>query len=283
MTAIRTLTAEKKQIRLLRAIEMGNAACVDKVLKQGAVPCANGGCEIPLLEALRGGRPDLSITGMLLDAGADPNERRDSSSTVLTMAVEMANLELARQLLEHRADPNIDNGEPLLVAARNRDVAMVELLLAHGADPSLRGIFYFSTPLIAVCSVLHENPGDLQHNPAWSKHYFDIALHDTNHRKKKKGLEELYATFAGDAVMNIIQALLRSGADIDDCRTGTTAFHTAIQGDNLMAELCLINAGARDDVLDDKQRTPRDLYSAAETERGKIDFLRMADVLRNPT
>ena len=48
----------------------------------------------------------------------------------------------ARWLLEHGADPNLpwgaDAESPLHVAARRWDVAMVDLLLQHGADPHRR-------------------------------------------------------------------------------------------------------------------------------------------------
>lgn len=114
-------------------------------------------------------KPDmdhLEFIELLLEAGADPNARMNSSTETRTIfthqwlyeegatpflrAAQSSDLELMRLLLEHGADPNIatyDNVTPLMVASgigwvegvtyewsREANVAVIELLLELGAD-----------------------------------------------------------------------------------------------------------------------------------------------------
>lgn len=277
----KTQATEKRRHRLIHAIEMGSIISVKKALKLGASPRGDGDIEIPLLTAITGTSTDLELVQLLLEAGADPNERHDSSSTALTMACESAHIDLARLLLARGADPNIDNGEPLLCATQYRDVAMVDLLIGKGADPNLKGIFYCRTPLIAVSSLPYKNPGDLQHNPAWNSRYYDIQRSKISHAMRKKQLNELYGEFTGEAVFSIMEILIKHGALIDDTSTGTTAFHTAIAEDNTMAELCLIRAGASAMLQDRDGKTATALYLEAAETRSKVNLLQVAMHIAN--
>jgi ankyrin repeat protein len=79
----------------------------------------------------------------LLAAGADPDADAANPFTVrpLHSAVSVRDEEATRALLEAGADPNVRQQggyTPLHAAAHNDDVALVELLLAHGADASLQ-------------------------------------------------------------------------------------------------------------------------------------------------
>ena len=107
------------------------------------------------------------LTRLLLDRGADPNdeeavyhspETRDNAAMQLlveTGKITAENLALmlirkhdwhdyagARWLLEHGADPNHQRQRGWLAIhhaiARDNDLKMIELLLDHGADPTLR-------------------------------------------------------------------------------------------------------------------------------------------------
>jgi ankyrin repeat protein len=76
---------------------------------------------------------------LLLAAGMDPDADQDNPLRVrpLHSAVAARDLDAATALLEAGAEPNTAQQggfTPLLAAAHNDDVRMVELLLRHGAD-----------------------------------------------------------------------------------------------------------------------------------------------------
>lgn len=104
---------------------------------------AAGGCEgprPPLTCAARGG--DLEAIRSLLDGGADVNAPDSEEGwPPLFHAVFMRQASAVLLLLERGANPNrrVDRLVPLEVAAAQSDPAMVQLLLAHGADVNARG------------------------------------------------------------------------------------------------------------------------------------------------
>ncbi len=87
---------------------------------------------------------ELSITVLLLNAGADPNIRTwNGSQTPVIRAVEMHDLPLVRLLLDHGANPNtpepdFQRNTPLMLAAESGNQEITALLLAHGADPTAK-------------------------------------------------------------------------------------------------------------------------------------------------
>ena len=94
---------------------------------------AHGG-STPLLFAASGG--DVETARVLVEAGADPNDTAASGTSALAMAAHSGHGPLAIYLLEQGADPNAaEAGYAALHAAVLRSqVALVEALLAHGAD-----------------------------------------------------------------------------------------------------------------------------------------------------
>ena len=93
----------------------------------------------PLLDAV--GSNGLEAVRLLLAAGADPNVRDGEGYSPLRVCADKGHLEMARLLLLCGATKTIDEwgGERAMtalgLAARGLHVAMVKLLLAHGADP----------------------------------------------------------------------------------------------------------------------------------------------------
>ena len=120
------------------------------LLGLGAALLAAGACDeqrpdSPLIQASRTGSLD-AIT-LLLDSGADvnlPGPTGDNwDATPLQHAVLARQAGAVRLLLDRGADPNRGAGPkalaPLMLAAGDTDPTFVNLLLAHGADPTVEG------------------------------------------------------------------------------------------------------------------------------------------------
>src|SRR5256885_5527763 len=94
----------------------------------------------PLMWAARAGAGDAIRA--LLDGGAGP-EARDTRNgwTALLHAIHTRQADAVRVLLERGVDPNRPARmlTPLMMAAADADPVFVEVLLAHGADPTPRG------------------------------------------------------------------------------------------------------------------------------------------------
>jgi ankyrin repeat protein len=120
------------------------------LLGLGAALLAAGACDeprpdSPLIQASRTGA--LDAIERLLDSGADVNlpgpTGDDWDATPLQHAILARQPGAVRLLLERGADPNRGAGPkavaPLLLAAGDTDPTFVNLLLAHGADPTVEG------------------------------------------------------------------------------------------------------------------------------------------------
>lgn len=97
----------------------------------------------PLLLAASQERYEATVA-LLLDFGADPNaEDFDEMWRPLTLAAESCRVEVARLLITAGADGSWvepAGQSPLASAIRSNCPAMVELLLAAGADPKVKGV-----------------------------------------------------------------------------------------------------------------------------------------------
>lgn len=103
----------------------------------------------PLLLAVK--LNNLSYTSLLLEFGANPNDKNINSlgkDSGLTIASENNYYEVASVLLDYGADPNYINFTGLgcmHLAAKNGYLSLVILLLSRGGDPNLRDK-YGNTP-----------------------------------------------------------------------------------------------------------------------------------------
>jgi ankyrin repeat protein len=105
----------------------------------------------PLMWAARSGAVDAMRT--LLDGGADPSKRDLANGwTPLFHAIHKGQVGAVRLLLERGVNPNTSARtlRPLAMAAADRDPAIVQLLLAHGADPNARGLGGSTALTVAV-------------------------------------------------------------------------------------------------------------------------------------
>ncbi len=156
---------------LQRAAEAGEVEEIQRLIDRGADPNRAGpDGETPLIAALRTGQQPVTETLLrvgaepsqdaidvavryerregliaLIEAGADPDTRNTwSTKSLLEIAAEQGDADLAKLLLVHGADPDVAPKESpfttpaLFIAARNNEVEIARLLLEHGADPTLR-------------------------------------------------------------------------------------------------------------------------------------------------
>jgi ankyrin repeat protein len=120
------------------------------LLGLGTAFLAAGACDeqppdSPLIQASRTG--SLDAIKLLLDSGADVNLGGPTGdnwdATPLQHAILARQAGAVRFLLDRGADPNRGAGPkalaPLLLAAGDTDPTFVNLLLAHGADPTIEG------------------------------------------------------------------------------------------------------------------------------------------------
>ena len=105
---------------------------------EGAVVVVEEGGFTPLLFAARSG--DLASAELLLAAGADPNDTAPAGTSALVVAAHSGHGALAGLLLDVGADANALGAgyTPLHAAILRGDAALVQALLAHGADPNAR-------------------------------------------------------------------------------------------------------------------------------------------------
>lgn len=198
---------------ILAVAAIGPVRVVQAVLKAGADPNAeNPQRKTPLFVAR-----DPAVARKLLEAGADPNHvsrhgatalhdlaahghdkalqvlleagahvdpRDDEGRTPLMLAVEHLRLPAVQVLLDHRADPNVRDreGNTLLhqvVRQRSKAaLALVQMLLAAGAEPDARTREHF-TPLLlaatdAAARLLVEAGADV--NAATRNHVTPLVL-----------------------------------------------------------------------------------------------------------
>ena len=133
--------ANPKAVAMVDALRAGNRPAFLKFVAEDAKLLNARGPEgsTPFLYAALYG--DAALLEDLLKKGADPNARNDAKATALMWAA--TDIEKTRVLLAHGADVNAQSEEPrtalMLAAGRPGNIAVVKLLLDHGANVSPTG------------------------------------------------------------------------------------------------------------------------------------------------
>lgn len=264
----------------------------------------------PLMYAARQGAREA--TAALLDAGADPDLTDPDGATALVLAIINAHYDVAALLVERGADPNIGDNEAKMAAlyaavdmntlavghgrpntkpsGRLSALDLIEILLAHGADPNAR--------LAAPLMQRHHTAGDRALGPGATPFMRAAKTGDVAAMRLlvKGGAQPdltapdgltalmLAAGFGWrdgspaapsfdqgteEAAIEAIRYCLELGLDVNAATTnGDTALHVAVSGRGSPKIVrFLVEQGARLDAKDKRGRTPLDLATTSRRER----------------
>lgn len=123
------------------AVSEGHKDIVERLINAGATLVTSRDGISPLMIALE--QRHFDIAKLLLGNGANPDIEVsfDTGENLLMEAAEQDDLEKIKILLKHHANidsQDIQSNTPLMYAAKNGNANAFELLLAYGADPSLK-------------------------------------------------------------------------------------------------------------------------------------------------
>jgi ankyrin repeat protein len=148
---------ERPDTPLTQAAARNDVAALRQLLDDGHKADEGGDSWTALIWASRSG--SIEAINLLLDSGADVNLPRSTGDnwdgTPLQHAILQRQPAAVRVLLDRGADLNRGAGQgslsPLLLAADDTDPAILKLLLAHGADPTVEDE-HGATPLSRAVS-----------------------------------------------------------------------------------------------------------------------------------
>ncbi|XP_067618918.1 ankyrin repeat and SAM domain-containing protein 1A isoform X4 [Eurosta solidaginis] len=275
---------------LLEAARIGNIAVVGKILEQISKrssgpfasfrrsPCINSqdvNGYTPLHHACLNGHGN--IVRLLLAHNAAPDMPDIRGSTPLYLAAWAGHDEIVKQLLLHTpkaANPNaqtIDNETPLHCAAQHGHNTVLAILLAYGADPTVRNNSFQTAldlaaqfgRLQAVQTLIRTHPellapyrttGSNTHSTptAESTPYTispstHIFTHTCLHLASRNGHKK------------VVEALLAAGVDVNVMTNSGTALHEAALCGKKAVVNVLLQAGINPNATDGLARTALDL------------------------
>jgi palmitoyltransferase ZDHHC13/17 len=197
-------------------------------------------------------RGDLNLIRQLIESGrARATDRDEQNITPLHWAAINAQVPACRYLLEQGAEVDALGGDlvatPMQWAARSGYLYVIQLLIAHGADPNIKDTQGYNTLHLVTHSSSIMPLLYLLHQPI-SVDERDSAGHTAL----------MWAAYQGDALS--VELLLKHGANPntrDD--SGLTPLHWAVVRGNKVCILKLFEKGAEIHAKDNDGRTARDM------------------------
>ncbi|KAG6889323.1 hypothetical protein C0992_005649 [Termitomyces sp. T32_za158] len=197
-------------------------------------------------------RGDVDLLRELIESGrAKATDRDDQNITALHWAAINAHLSACKYLLEQGAEVDALGGDlvatPMQWAARNGYLYVIQLLIAHNADPTIAdsqgyNSLHLVTHSSSIMPLLY-----LLHQPI-----------NVDSRDSQGHTSLMWAAYQGDGLS--VELLLKHGADPntrDDA--GLTPLHWAVVRGNRMIIRKLVEKGADLMAKDGEDRTPRDM------------------------
>lgn len=192
------------------------AEVMELLIDQGAdINARNAKGESALSIAV--GKKKLPVIDILLKHNAEVNVVSDDGQTPLFRAAYKNLVEYAKEMLRRGADPNLnpsnpEDGSTLLWAAATGDLALVEMLVSHGAEINAPGVLHSAIKHIHIMKYLIREGADVNKKGAWGS----TALHTAAYKCEKEAVE----------------LLVNSGADIQikDDKEGQTPYEWALDG-----------------------------------------------------
>ncbi|KID85906.1 Ankyrin repeat-containing domain protein [Metarhizium guizhouense ARSEF 977] len=201
-----------------------------------------------------------AVWGQLVKNNMDPNSRDADNQTPMSYAAENGHVAVVKLLLDHGADANLNfkfgSESPLFNAASRGHLAIVKLLLDNGADANKDVL---SRPLeyaarrgyLAIVKLLLDNGADANK---------DVHSKPLDHAARR-------------GYLAIVKLLLDKGAKVDSKNEygGTALWHAVVKGHKAVVEL-LLEKGANIDSKDINEQTPL-MAAAAIGDASMVMFL----------
>ncbi|KFY53360.1 hypothetical protein V496_07691 [Pseudogymnoascus sp. VKM F-4515 (FW-2607)] len=231
-----------------------------------------------LFRASKLGQQDLVLTLLQQGVKPDNSQYEKTRHTALTIACDQGHEGIAKLLLDHGADPNAKNNSsersPLSWAAGSGHAAVIRLLISLGAEPNGLEEDGRLTPLAVAAVRGHEDA-------VWA--LLDGGGEEIDiDRKGRANGRTVLSHSAEDGQEVIVKRLIERGAEVEqrDSRGKTPLSWAAQRGRTVTARL-LLAVGADQDSVDGKYcvfvespggRTPL-LYAADEGHEDVVSLL----------
>ncbi len=257
---------------LVDVVAEGNRAHALDMIEQGVdVNTLQSDGSSALLYAIY--QDDLELVRALVDAGAQINQRNEYGASTMGEAAMLGNLDILTILLSNGADANLSNLEgeaPLMVVARAGNVPAAELLLQYGADIDAREQWGGQTaamwaaaqlqPAMLEALIAHGADIDLK---SFARNWDHTMMNEPRPKDMNNGGFSPLHYAAREGCTECIRALVEGGADLNTIDPdGVSPLNLALINGHFETAVALINAGADINQWDIFGRAP--LFNAID-------------------